>query len=771
MKPDQIALERILEAEKNGSKLLDLYGLGIKKIPKEIGKCYKLKNIRAWSNKISLLPKEIENLTQLETLYLSGNEIEYLPKEIGDLTNLRELYLGGNRLKEIPIELTLLKRLKKLMLSSNNLTELPIEFVNLKLYSFDLSKNPLIKPPIEIANKSMSSIKNYFASISNAQELYNLREAKLLIVGEGGVGKTCLMEKLIDSTFTITDSMSTTEGIDIKRWTLPIDSNSSVDINIWDFGGQEIYHSTHQFFLTKRSIYLFLWTARTDDDSSGRFEYWLNAIKLLSDDSPLIIVQNKIDERIKLIDEKTIKSQYPNVVGFINLSVKTEDGLSELMNMIKFELSRLPHLGDVLPKAWVEIRNELECLDLNYISYSDYLAKCKKYSLTETKAGFLARYFHDLGVFLHFHENSILKSTVFLKPQWATNAVYKIIDTRDVQLNNGKFSFNELSNIWHDYPIQKFFHLLELMKKFELCFQIINSQDFIVPNLLPPTQPEYTWDKKINLKLEYHYDFMPAGIISRFIVRNSDLIKENIYWKNGVVIRRENVEAEIISHQFDKKLKIRIKGKNKKGLLSIIRRELENIHKTQNYPDVTEMIPCTCDDCKTSDNPFFHSNDKLIKAKRKKKFKVQCQNSFDDVDIDKLLDGVGSLPKSILSGIVNIYGNNNEINLGNTEVQNQRVYRGNQQLVEVIINDVDNNISSKDKALVQLILDNTKTDAEKELLLGSLSTIKSKAEPIEKKNEASSTLRNFLNTSVLEAGKQIVKELITNGADYLGTIL
>ncbi len=771
MKPDQIALERTLAAERNGSMLLDLYGLGINRIPKEIGKCYKLKIIRAWSNNITTLPKEIENLTQLETLYLSGNEIEYLSKEIGDLTNLRELYLGGNQLKAIPIELTLLKRLKKLILSGNQITELPIEFINLKLEYFDLSKNPLIKPPIEIANKSMSSIKNYFVSISNAEELYNLREAKLLIVGEGNVGKTCLMEKLIDSTFKINENMPTTEGIDIKRWTLPINSNSSVDINIWDFGGQEIYHSTHQFFLTKRSIYLFLWTARTDDDSSGRFEYWLNAIKLLSDESPLIIVQNKIDERIKLIDEKTIKNQYPNVVGFVNISVKTEDGLDQLMNVIKFELSRLPHLGDVLPKAWIELRQELEHLNLNYISYNQYLAICKRYSLTEIQAGFLARYFHDLGVFLHFHENSILKSTVFLKPQWATNAVYKIIDTRDVQLNNGKFSFSELSTIWFDYPFQKFFHLLELMKKFELCFQIVNSQEYIVPNLLPPIQPNYDWDKKINLKLEYHYEFMPAGIISRFIVRNSDLIKENLYWKNGVVIRYENVEAEIVSHQFEKKLKISIKGINKKGLLSIIRRELENIHKTQNYPDVTEMIPCNCNECKSSDSPFFHSHDNLINAKRKKKFKVQCQNSFDDVDIDKLLDGVGSLPKSILSGIVNIYGNNNEIHFGNTEIQNQRVYRGNEQLVELIINSVDNNISSEDKALVQLILNNTKTDNEKELLLSSLSTIKSGIEPKRKKNEAASILRNFLNTTVLEAGKHIVKELISNGADYLQTIL
>jgi GTPase SAR1 family protein len=82
----------------------------------------------------------------------------------------------------------------------------------------------------------------------------------------------------------------TTRGVDIKKWKIQTDITPDFTINIWDFGGQEIYHSTHQFFLTKRSLYLFLWEARKDDNLIN-FDYWLNVIKLLSNNSPLVVMR------------------------------------------------------------------------------------------------------------------------------------------------------------------------------------------------------------------------------------------------------------------------------------------------------------------------------------------------------------------------------------------------------------------------------------------------------------------------------------------------
>ena len=112
----------------------------------------------------------------------------------------------------------------------------------------------------------------------------------------------------------------------------------------------------------------------------------------------------------------------------------------------------------------------------------------------------MSNYFHDLGIFLHFQDNDILRNIIFLNPDWATKAVYKIIDTKEVVLNQGKFNYSQLRNIWKDYPDDKFNFLIELMKKFELCFLLPNQTDYIVPGLLPPNHPDSidNWDNKDN---------------------------------------------------------------------------------------------------------------------------------------------------------------------------------------------------------------------------------------------------------------------------------
>ena len=101
---------------------------------------------------------------------------------------------------------------------------------------------------------------NYILNQQKALTKRVLNEAKVLLVGQGGVGKTSLVKRLVDGGFDPEENK--TEGIDIRKWHVEVDGER-IRLNVWDFGGQEIMHATHQFFLTKRSLYLLLWDART----------------------------------------------------------------------------------------------------------------------------------------------------------------------------------------------------------------------------------------------------------------------------------------------------------------------------------------------------------------------------------------------------------------------------------------------------------------------------------------------------------------------------
>ena len=449
-----------------------LTGNRLKSLPEEFIRLRYLKSLNLGKNNFTELPKEITRLSGLQTLQLYQNNISNLPPEIGELKNLSVLNLGGNSLLELPHQICELKKLKCLYLGSNSLHSIPSSISNLKkLRVLDLRKNkfthlpqqlftlklsvelddnsekkelnlygnPLESPPLEVALQGRKSILAYFEEIKK-EETARIFEAKLIVVGQGNVGKTYLKQRIMHDS--INPSTVSTEGIDIDSWIIETKKTDSLRANFWDFGGQEIYHATHQFFLTKRSLYLFVWEARTDDDLVS-FDYWLNTINILSDGSPIIVIQNKIDERKKAINRDGWQKRFPNIVDYHDVSATIPLGIDALKFRIVSEIDELPHIGDLLPKRWLDIRRNLEELEEPYISYSFYRNICQQYGMTDVQAERLSEYYHDLGVFLHFKDNHILRSTIFLQPEWATNAVYAVTDDPNVRDNYGHFYFED----------------------------------------------------------------------------------------------------------------------------------------------------------------------------------------------------------------------------------------------------------------------------------------------------------------------------------------
>ncbi|MEN8220767.1 MAG: hypothetical protein ABFS56_31325, partial [Pseudomonadota bacterium] len=71
----------------------------------------------------------------------------------------------------------------------------------------------------------------------------------------------------------------TTHGLKTKSLKIahPSQTNVTMQLNTWDFGGQQIYHATHQFFLTNRSLFLLTWHAGMDFEA-GKLRYWLDTL-------------------------------------------------------------------------------------------------------------------------------------------------------------------------------------------------------------------------------------------------------------------------------------------------------------------------------------------------------------------------------------------------------------------------------------------------------------------------------------------------------------
>ncbi|MEH2068160.1 MAG: COR domain-containing protein [Nostoc sp.] len=620
---------------------LFLRGNKLTTLPEAITRLQHLTLLILSSNKLTTLPEAITRLQHLTNLELSDNQITTLPEAIARLQQLTSLDLSHNQLTTLPEVIARLQQLTSLDLRDNQLTTLPEAIACLQqLTSLYLDYNLIEKPPPEIVKQGIKAIRDYFRQLQVEGTDY-LYEAKLLIVGEGGAGKTTLAKKIEDQNYQLREEDST-KGIEVIQWGFPMDNGREFQVNIWDFGGQEIYHATHQFFLTKRSLYVLVADTRKEDTD---FYYWLNVVELLSDNSPLLIIKNEKQNRHREINELQLRGQFTNLKETLPTNLADNRGLEQVLEQIKHYVKNLPHIGSPLPKTWIRVREALESDARNYISLDEYLSICEQNGFTQRNDKLqLSVYLHDLGVCLHFQEDALLNKTVILKPKWGTDAVYKVLDNEKVIRNLGSFTRSDLANIWcEDEYATMHDELLRLMINFKLCYEIPRSQGkYIAPQLLSANQPPYNWDETNNLILRYTYEFMPKGIISQFIVAIHELINEQqCVWKSGVVLSKDQTKAEVIEYYGKREIKIRVSGRHKRDLMTIVTHELDKIHDSYKRLKYNKLIPCNCITCKDNQEPHFYIFDELRQFIADKQDQIQCRKKpYQMVNVFGLIDDV-----------------------------------------------------------------------------------------------------------------------------------
>ncbi len=454
--------------------------------------------------------KALEEMKSLRTLGLAGTQIgDAGARALGQLTNLTWLDLVYNQIGDMGAKaLGSLANLTTLVLSKTEVTDLSsfkILFergITAKWETGGIWKNgvfvedcPLIHPPPEIVKQGHEAVLNYFREIEG-QGVDRLYEAKMLIVGEGRAGKTSLLRRLYQPDQPLPDEDETTKGIDIHRHDFPLANGRMFRLNVWDFGGQQIYHATHQFFLTKNSLYILLDDTAKDHKSmtDEGFRYWLEVIELLSDQSPVLIFQNEKGGRSKAIDQAGIKGRFPNVKDVYRGNLVNPDSVIALSGAIEHFVQHLPHIGEEVPARWVTIRQAIEqtAKQNPYIRQEDFFTIYGQHlDFDLTKALHLSRYLHDLGVFLHFQNDRLLRRTVILQNTWATEAVFRILDDPTVVGHLGRFTLADCERVWatSEY-VSMHPELLALMEKFELCYALRDQEDtWLAPQLLSPSVP------------------------------------------------------------------------------------------------------------------------------------------------------------------------------------------------------------------------------------------------------------------------------------------
>jgi small GTP-binding protein len=580
------------------------------------------------------------------SLSLSGTQLSALPPEIGNLQNLTSLSLEVNKLSSLPSEIVNLQNLTRLDLENNQLTQFPKALLDLNLEvnkwdSFYLREgihvkdNPFQTPPVEIVKQGRQAIIDYYAALEEEPDR-PLNESKLILIGDGAAGKTSLMKRLLGLDFDPQESQ--TDGININTLTLKDQQHNDIKLHCWDFGGQQIMHATHQFFLSKRCLYLLVLDDRRETD----VDYWLKHIQTFGKKAPVIIVINKIDENahFNLPSQRKLKKDYPNLKQVCRISCATKEGINDLKNAIQNTLPDIELLNTPFPAKWFKVKTAIseQAKKSNFTSYEHYVEICEDNGITEeSEQNTLINFLHDLGLINHFQDRW-LRETNVINPQWITEAVYKIINAPKLA-NNGKLHRNDLKNLLDKatYPERKHDYIIELMKKFELCYAL-NDDEYLLPDLFSTEAPDFEFDDEHALHFILEYDFLPKSIFTRFVVRMHSQILDNTNWRSGVLVKDNATETTALVETESKRVELKLTGSQKREYLVILRFVLTDIHRSFSHISVTEKIGLP-------DSQLSVSYNHLLKLDKKGEKEYYPENSDKSYNIKDLL-GVVAAPAS-----------------------------------------------------------------------------------------------------------------------------
>ncbi|XP_065426884.1 ras-related protein Rab-1A-like [Chrysemys picta bellii] len=181
---------------------------------------------------------------------------------------------------------------------------------------------------------------------------------KLLLIGDSGVGKSCLLLRFADDNYT--DSYISTIGVDFKIRTIELEGKT-IKLQIWDTAGQERFRTITSSYYRGAHGIIIVYDV-TDQDSFSNMHLWLEEIgRYASENVNKLIVGNKNDLTCKKVVDFTTAKEYADAleVPFLETSAKTATNVEQAFVTMAAEIknrvgSGLPHSDSRQPNPRIQ---------------------------------------------------------------------------------------------------------------------------------------------------------------------------------------------------------------------------------------------------------------------------------------------------------------------------------------------------------------------------------------------------------------------------------
>ena len=528
----------------------------------------------------------LAELTRLMHLELEANELDDA-NVLSSLTKLRLLNLGRNHIRDVSA-LANLNQLSRLDLRNNKIVSVPAELLQLPLrwrvsgYGYTdllLEGNPLKHPPPEVIEEGREAIELYYRESKGDKQ--ELREAKLILLGEPEAGKSSIVRRLLYNEFD--PHGASTLGTDIHRWSFDADDGQSCKVNIWDFGGQDIQQSIHHLFLTREALYLIVLDARRDESALP----WLQTINAFAGGSTVLVAVNQLDiNKHPRLNERELRATYPNIAGFFYTSCKYDNdpGLARLFAELQQRLQQLPSVSAPYPQKWFNVKQRLEQeqqAGRHYMSMPAYHSLCCDYGMTESDSETFLSILDRVGTVRWFRNFEYFDYQVF-DPSWLTVGLYHILMDSDIKDRGGEVTRAQVqaillsigSDAGYSYTREDVAFFIEAIQYYKFAFKVEHSDGssyYRVPKGFKPNPPSRVnfasyQDENYRQYVVEFKSFAPSWILHRLLVSlargvaddPASGIPDELYWFYGFVYHSSEGEALVQLFEHERKLFISV---------------------------------------------------------------------------------------------------------------------------------------------------------------------------------------------------------------------
>ena len=510
----------------------------------------------------------LQNLTSIDCTDTSVNDLSPLVA----CKKLARVAANNRRLDDFPRSLLDCSRLEELFLHETQVRGIPTGV---------LSTDP--------GSCCLESLRAHFADLIGGGEPD--QDVKVIVIGNGRIGKTQICRRLHQWNYD--ETVDSTHGITVSHAPLRMSKDGNdVTLNLWDFGGQDLYHGTHSLFMKTRAIFLVIWTPLAEKTNeythngirfrNQRLPYWLSYVRNLAGKmSPVVIVQNQCDTALdeeSEIPANLSEFQFPYVQK-VHYSAKEDRKRASLDDALQSAVEFLRESEGVasIGKGRMKVRKQLlQWQDEDSrrieskrrhrtVSQDEFRELCRKAGGVSSPESLL-EYLHNCGVV--FYRRGVFDDQIVLDQSWALDAVYAVFHRekcyRQLQSLGGRFTRSLLDTlVWQKYTAAEQELFLSMMTSCGICFVHRQAEgdieaEYVAPDLLPDRdavsgQLAGRWNQDAEtVSLTWTFDFLHPGLVRTVISKLGNMAGDSaVYWKYGLWAYEGTARA---SFQFEQKM-------------------------------------------------------------------------------------------------------------------------------------------------------------------------------------------------------------------------